>query len=66
MALAPPMALHSDATNTDDDTRLRARGRCWTAMRLACSCTMLSTLSGTTSLSSERLSVMVEVLKNSP
>ena len=65
MAFTPLMALHSD-TSMPTTKPIESARPLLDAMRLACSCTMLSTLSGTTSLSSERLLVMVDVLKNSP
>jgi hypothetical protein len=65
MAFTPLMALHNDTRIPTTMPILSARPLL-DAMRLACSRTILSILSGTTSCSSERLLVIVDALKYSP
>jgi len=59
------MALHSETRIPTTMPMERARPLL-AVMRFACSVTMPSTFAGTTSLSSEMLPVIVDVLKNSP
>jgi hypothetical protein len=62
-AVTPLMALHSDTSKPTTNPVESARPLL-EAMRVACSCTMLSTFPGTTSFNTERLSMIVEALKN--